>query len=133
MKQFSILVFLLLSMHVFSQTSVDSVLTVPTIKSVVIQKIDSAQIMRIDNIEQRLAGFYTQTRRAQALMYIGAGLAIIGSILDNGESSTGAMVLPLTGAVVSIFGTVIYLDSYKFLKFKPKRKQLKAIDPMTYY
>ena len=130
MRQFFILVALFISFNAFSQIVTDSVIA-PTdfegvtdsvaqsteIKSVVMQKIDTVQIERIDNIERNLSAFYTYNRRSQNLLFLSAGLSVAGILLAYGDNITTSNLVTLTGGVVSIIGTVVYLNSYKFLKF----------------
>ncbi len=131
MKHFILTLFLLVGAAAFSQSKVDSVVYVPSIKSVVIQKVDSSQIARINDLEERLSAYYTLNRRSQSLIYAGMGVSMLGIILSGGELDEGpAIALPLAGTVMSLIGTVIYLDSFKVLNFKPKRKAMKS---MTYY
>lgn len=124
------MVVLLVSTTIFSQTTTDSVINPSQIKSLVIQKVDTAQILRIDNIEKSLSAFYTYNRRSQNLLILSMGMSIVSVLLVNDNDNTIPGIISLTGGVVGIIGTVIYLDSYKFLKFKPKRKE---ISNMTYY
>jgi hypothetical protein len=102
----------------------------PSVKSVVIQKVDSSQIQRINEVEERLSAFYAYNRRSHTLIYAGMALSIVGMLATNGNDESPALILPLAGGVLSLVGTVIYLDSYKFLNFKPKRK---VMNSMTYY
>lgn len=130
MRHFVILVVLFISATAFSQTVSDSI-SIPTpITSVVTQKIDTAQILRIDNIEKNLSAFYTYNRRSHNLLYLSLGMSIAGILLVNGQNNTASGVITIAGGVVGIIGTVIYLDSFKFLNFKPKRKEIRG---MTYY
>ena len=131
MKQLLVLLFLFVCGAIYSQSKGDSILITPSIKSVIIQKVDSSQITRINNIEERLAAFYTQNRRSHTFIFVGLGVSTLGVLLSQGESDGPAMVLPFAGTVMSLIGTVIYLDSYKFLNFKPKRKVM--MNSMTYY
>lgn len=130
MKHFLIITLLIVSASGFSQTQKDSIIYIPSVKSVIIQKVDSSQIERINEVEERLSAFYTYNRRSHSLIYAGMALSVIGAIVSSDDSGSGAIILPLAGGVVSLIGTVIYLDSYKFLNFKPKRK---VMNSMTYY
>ena len=131
MKQFIVILLLCISTNSFSQSNGDSIIITPSIKSIIIQKVDSSQIARINDIEERLSAFYTYNRRSHSLIYAGIGVSLLGVFLSYGETNpSSAIALPLVGTALSLVGTVIYLDSYKFLNFKPKRKALKS---MTYY
>lgn len=130
MKHFFLIAFLIICTNSFSQSKTDSVIYMPSVKSIIIQKVDSSQIQRINDVEERLSAFYTYNRRSHALIYTGMALSVLGALAASNDSGSGAVVLPLAGGVLSLVGTVIYLDSYKFLNFKPKRKVMKS---MTYY
>jgi hypothetical protein len=130
MKHFFLIAILIICTNAFSQSKTDSIIYMPSVKSIVIQKVDSSQIERINEVEERLSAFYTYNRRSHSLIYAGMALSVIGAIVSSNDSGSGAIVLPLAGGVVSLIGTVIYLDSYKFLNFKPKRK---VMNSMTYY
>lgn len=131
MKQLLVLLFITVYSTTFSQTKGDSILITPSVESVIIQKVDSSQIARINNIEERLSAFYTQNRRSHAFIFLGLGISTLGVLLSQGEAEVPALALPFAGTVMSLIGTVIYLDSFKHLNFKPKRKVL--LQPMTYY
>jgi len=130
MRHFVIIVVLFISATAFSQTAADSIINPTPVTSVVIQKIDTAQIVRIDNIEKSLSAFYTYNRRSHTLLFLGMGMSVAGILLANGQNNTASGVITLAGGVVGLIGTVIYLDSFKFLNFKPKRKEIRG---MTYY
>lgn len=131
MKQLIIILFLCISSNSFSQSKGDSIFISPSLKSVIIQKVDSSQIYRINELEERLTAYYTYNRRSQSLIYGGIAVSIVGILLSKGGTNQGAsVIIPLTGTVISLIGTVVYLDSFKFLNLKPKRKVLKS---MTYY
>ena len=129
MKNLIILVVLFVSVTAFSQSNVDSVRTnLSSSKSIVIQKVDSIQIARIDRIEKRLSLYYTYNRRSQALLYMSIGLTAAGLILASGrKTSAASVVMPLAGSFVGIIGTIISIDSFKFLNFKPKSLERVAI------
>ena len=130
MRQFIILVLLLLTANAFSQTNVDSIIPTISTTHVVVLKVDTAQIARIDNIEKNLSAFYTYNRRSHSLLFISLGVSITGLLLSNGTGDKASSILPIAGGIIGLIGTVIYLDSYKFLNFKPKRKEIRN---MTYY
>ena len=131
MKQFIILVLLFVSATAFSQKTSDSIFSQTPPESVVIMKVDTVQTERINNIEKRLTAYYTYNRRYHTLLVLSLGMSVASVIIANGQSNnTVAGVIQLTGGIVGVVGTVIYFDSYKFLNFKPKRKELRG---MTYY
>lgn len=130
MRHLIILVVIFISASAFSQTNVDSVFTPTPTASIVVQKVDTVQIARIDDIEKSLTAFYTYNRRSHNLIFLSMGMSLVSVLLANGDNTTAAGVISIAGGVVGIIGTVIYLDSYKFLNFKPKRKEIRG---MTYY
>lgn len=123
---------LFISANSFSQDSVYPASTETSDSAaIVLQPTDNDQMTRIINIEHRLNDYYTYNRRSQSLIYVGWGLALAGVILNNKNQSTfTGMVLPMAGCVVSLFGTVAYLESFKFLNFKPKQRKIRE---MIYY
>jgi len=131
MKQFIILVLLLVSATAFSQKTSDSIFSQTPSESIVIMKVDTVQTERINNIEKSLTAYYTYNRRYHTLLFLSLGMSVASVIIANGQSNnTAAGVIQLAGGIVGLVGTVIYFDSYKFLNFKPKRKELRG---MTYY
>lgn len=130
MKHLLILVVLFISATAFSQTIVDSILTQKPATSIIIQKVDTVQIVRINDIEKRLSAFYTYNRRSHSFLFLSLGMSVAGILLASDHSNSATAIIPLAGSVVGLIGTVIYLDSYKFLNFKPKRKEIRD---MTYY
>ena len=131
MKHLIVLVVLFISTTAFSQTTADSIFIPTPTASIVVQKVDTVQIARIDNIEKKLSAFYTYNRRSHNLLFFSLGMSVISVLVANGNNdNTAAGIITLAGGVVGLVGTVIYLDSYKFLSFKPKRKELRG---MTYY
>lgn len=132
MKHLIIVTLLFITANSFSQDSLYQDATVtPDSASVVLQPSYNDQMARIMNIEQRLNDYYTYNRRSQTLIYVGWGIALAGVFFNSkNQSSITGMVMPMAGCVVSLFGTVAYLESFKFLNFQPKRKQIRE---MTYY
>jgi drug/metabolite transporter (DMT)-like permease len=131
MKHLIILAVLFMSATAFSQTTTDSIFTQKPTKSIVIQKVDTVQIARINDIETRLSAFYTYNRRSHSLLFLSVGMSLAGIIMaSNSNSNSNTAIIPLAGSIVGLVGTIIYLDSYKFLNFKPKRKEIRD---MTYY
>lgn len=131
MKQFVILVLLLVSATAFSQETSDSISFQKPSESIVIMKIDTVQTERINNIEKSLTAYYTYNRRYHTLLFLSLGMSVASVIIANGQSDyRAAGVIQLAGGIVGLVGTVIYFDSYKFLNFKPKHKELRG---MTYY
>jgi len=132
MRHLILPVLLFLSAYAFSQTSADSIFTPTSTTSVVVQKVDTAQIARIENIEKNLSAFYTYNRRYHSLLFISLGVSVAGILLSSGNTNNekASVVLPIVGSVIGLIGTVIYFDSYKFLNFKPKRREIRK---MTYY
>ena len=131
MKHLIILISLFITTAIYSQSAEDSIKSNLPAESIMIMKVDSVQIERINNIEKNLSAFYTYNRRYHSLVYLSVGMSLAGILIANGQSDNRiAGVTMIAGGVVSLIGTVIYLDSYKFLNFKPKRKEFKS---MTYY
>lgn len=132
MKHLIIITLLLISANSFSQDSVYPASTETSDSAVIVlQPTDNDQLARIINLEKRLGAYYTYNRRSQTFIYVGWGLALAGVILNNKTQSTfTGMVLPLAGCVVSLFGTVAYLESFKFLNFNPRRRETRE---MIYY
>jgi len=130
MRHFILLVVLFISATAFSQTTADSSSILKPIQIITIQKVDTVQIERINNIEKKLSAFYTYNRRSHTLLFTSLGMSIVGIILSKGKSNGTAAIIPLAGSVVGLVGTAIYLDSYKFLNFKPRRSEIRK---MTYY
>lgn len=123
MKQFIFLVLLLVSATAFSQQSSDSVFSQKPSESIVIMKVDTFQIERINNIEENLRGFYTHNRVYHALMGVSVGLSLAGLFIATGQGNySQAGTLQLAGMVIGMVGTVIYIDSYKFLNIKSRHK-----------
>lgn len=151
MKQLILSAFLLLSVGIFAQDTaenttelplnsvelIENAVIVPTdtvsnrnnAQTVIVKEADPEQLLRINDIEKRLTAYYTYNRRSQNLIYFGTSMAILGVLLSNSDENAGA-VLTIGGGLLNIFGAVIQLDSYKFLNFKPKKKEIKK---MTYY
>jgi hypothetical protein len=130
MRHFVILIVLFISATAFSQNAADSIIYPKPVTSVVIQKIDTAQILRIDNIEKNLSAYYAYNRRSHTLLFLSMGMSLVGILLSNSQDNTASGVITLAGGFVGLVGTVVYLDSFKFLNFKPKRKEIRG---MTYY
>lgn len=132
MKHLIIAALLLITANSFAQ---DSLYPVPTLTSdsaaIVLQPANNDQMARIIEIENRLNDYYTYNRRSQTLIYAGWGLALAGVLLSNKyQNNFTSMAIPLSGCVVSLIGTVAYLESFKFLNFKPNRTKIRE---MTYY
>lgn len=121
MKQLFIIAFLVLSASLFSQSANDSIVSALNAKIEVLQQQDFAKTAQIVDIEKRLGSFYSANRRYHSLMFVSVGLSVV-SIISAQYSGEVGVALPLVAGVTSLIGTVIYLDSYKFLNFKPKRK-----------
>lgn len=130
MKQFIIISLLFVSATAFSQATSDTLIVADQIKHITPLKIDNSQIERIDHIEKSLSAFYTYNRRSHTLIIVGSIISAAGILLSYDNPYSVAAVIPIAGSVISLTGTIIYLDSYKFLNFKPKRKKFTE---MTYY
>jgi hypothetical protein len=131
MRHLLILVVLFLSATTFSQTTADTTKKQTPATSFVVQKVDSIQTARIEDIEKRLSAFYTYNRRSHTILYLSLGISTAGVLIASGNSySKVAPIMLYIGSFVGLVGTVIYLDSYKFLNFKPKRREIRE---MTYY
>lgn len=148
MKQLFILICLLISTSTFSQITTDSagsvsyitqiqqdsIIQTATSTSIMTTKLDSEQTARIDNIERKLSSFYSYNRRYQALTFVSVGLMIVGVISNNGSSNNrSAGIITLAGSAASLAGLIIYIDSYKFLNFKPKVKQVRQLQRNDYF
>ncbi|MBN2767032.1 MAG: hypothetical protein JXR27_11725 [Paludibacteraceae bacterium] len=151
MKQLILSAFLLFSVVIFAQdttenstelsltnveliesaviVSADTVSNTYLPRTVVIQETDTEQEKRINDIEKRLTAYYAYNRRSQSLVFLGTGVAILGTVIGRNNQNVAA-VMTIGGSILSVVGAVIQLDSYKFLDFKPKRNELKK---MTYY
>ena len=129
MKHLIIFALLLISANSFSQDSVypDPVSAETSDSAAIIfQPTDNDQMARIIDLEKRLGAYYTYNRRSQTLIYVGMGISLAGLILNYQQNNNNAsgMIIPFIGSVVSLFGTVVYLDSFKFLNFRPKRREM---------
>lgn len=134
MKQFIFLVLLLVSATAFSQQSSDSVFSQKPSESIVIMKVDTFQMERINNIEKKLSGFYTYNRVYHALMGLSSVLSLAGLFIATGQGNYNqAGTLQLAGMVIGMVGTVFYIDSYKFLNFKSRHKdqRVKSVNNLT--
>lgn len=81
---------------------------------------DSIQIQRISAIEYNLTEYYKENRTSQKMLFVGSALFIAGYFL--GASSDLYNPLLISGGVCSLVGGVVYLDSFKWLNSKPKKK-----------
>lgn len=126
MKHFILFFVIIISSTAFSQTNVDSISAPKHSQITIIEQVDVVQIARIDNIEKSLTAFYRYNRRSHSLLFLSVGLSVVGILVTNTNGyNSKSSILPVAGTVVGLIGTVIYLDSFKFLNFKTKRRELR--------
>jgi hypothetical protein len=130
MKHLIILVVIFISTSAFSQSPENSTIQPMAVDSITISKLDFDQIERINNIEQNIDAFYTNSRISHKCYFLSFGLTIAGAIISNIEDPKVGGVLIAAGGLSGIIGTVIYFDSYKFLNFKREKKEVLE---STYY
>lgn len=120
MKQILFFLVLFFSSATFSQSTNDSIIAALNAKIDVLQQQDLAKTAQIVDIEKRLTSHYVYNRRYHSLLYVSIGLSAV-SFISAQYSPKVSIALPLAAGITSLIGTVIYLDSYKFLNFKPKK------------
>lgn len=120
----------MLATSMFAQTNADSLKSTPPVKSVVVQQLDSTDVTRIYDIEKSLSSFCNYNRRSQFLYILSASLSAAGILFAKDKNYSGAGIFLITGGVAGIAGTVVYINSFKFLNFKPRKKEFKG---MTYF
>ena len=85
-------------------------------------------------MENGIQRFYEQNRKSQGFIYFGVGLAYTGLLLNNNSPNESYVLIAAVGSVFSLIGTIIGIDSYKYLNIKPKSNMVKPKpkEPFTY-
>jgi len=123
MQKWLLILFLsLVNVTVYSQTNSD---TVKTKQIQYFLKVDSIQ-SQMNDMNNRLYSFHYQNRTSQKLYGISlictiASIFILGDLVESDNFTKVAM--PIMAGVTSGIGTVIYLDSFKFLDTKRKLRK----------
>ena len=130
MKAILSLFFVFISFSAFSQSANDSILRFEHEK-LKDQLLNQQQ--QVDNMELAMTKYYLQNRNSQLLSVIGATLYVAGAIGMSVNQDASSVVLLAAGGVTSIIGTVLYLDSYKYLDFRRKSKTVKIRPADPYF
>jgi len=67
-----------------------------------------------------IQNFYIQSVKGQGLVYGGLAFFYAGILATDMTNEEAYLILTLAGGVFAIWGTVLEIDSYKFLNIKSK-------------
>jgi len=134
MYKFLFLILLTISCTVYAQTSTDSIDRAILQKYKTLVKSDSAQNVKILKMENGIQNFYIQNTKGQGFMYGGMALFYAGYVFAQATDNENYLILALAGGILSIYGTVVQIDSYKHLNIKKNTNSIKPKPkvPATY-
>lgn len=122
-KMITLTLFLCIVCASSAQVKNDFIQKNSTGKSLVVLNIDSVNSNEIENIKNNLDHFYWQNKKSH--IFIGVGLAFYGlAMLSAVNNLENVKTFSIISASSGLLGTVIYLDSYKWLK-RDRKKKLK--------